>query len=207
MRSPRVRRRGCAAQLVEDPAAAGGVVGDRVGQPEAADQVEGGLHQLAHAGPRLVDAEQLDGEPVRLAADPLLERRRPPRSRAASVRAATQSSSAAVNTGEVKWSASISSTARVRRRPVGSSAAAAGELLAADLGEVLDGGEDQVVLGREVVQLGPRLTPARWETSVVDVPLQPCSTRHSTVASSSRCRMARVRSSWGTRTVVVTRPS
>ena len=57
----------------------------------------------------------------------------------------------------------------------------------------------------------PRLTPARWETSVVDVPLQPCSTRHSTVASSRRWRMARVRSSCGTRTgetlALVTRAS
>ena len=61
--------------LVEDPVAAAGVVGDRVGQAEAADQVEGGLHELAHARPRLVGAEQLDGQPVGLAADPLLQRR------------------------------------------------------------------------------------------------------------------------------------
>ena len=64
----------------------------------------------------------------------------------------------------------------------------------ADGGQVLDGGQHQVVLGREVVELCPRLTPARCETSVVEVPLQPCSTRHSTVASSSRWRIAGVRS-------------
>ena len=44
---------------------------------------------------------------------------------------------------------------------------------------------------------------------MVDVPLKPRSTRQSTVASSSRARMARVRSSCGTRTVegLVTRVS
>ena len=42
---------------------------------------------------------------------------------------------------------------------------------------------------------------------MVDVPLQPSSTRHSTVASSSRWRIARVRSSWGTRAVGDTPPS
>ena len=84
--------------LVEDPAAAAGVVGDGVGQAEAAHQVEGGLDQLAHAGPRLVGAEQLDGEPVGLAADPLLERR-DGGEQGSSVRAATHSSRAAVKTG------------------------------------------------------------------------------------------------------------
>ena len=64
-----------ARPLVEDPAAAGAVVADGVGQPEAADQVEGGLDELAGAGAGLVDAEQLDGVPVHLAAEPLLERR------------------------------------------------------------------------------------------------------------------------------------
>ncbi len=34
---------------------------------------------------------------------------------------------------------------------------------------------------------------------MVDVPANPRSTRHSTVASSSRSRIARVRSCWGTR--------
>ena len=60
--------------LVEDPGAPAGVVADRVGEAEAADQVEGGLDELADPGPRLVGAEQLDGEPVHLAADPLLQR-------------------------------------------------------------------------------------------------------------------------------------
>ena len=45
----------------------------------------------------------------------------------------------------------------------------------------------------------PRLTPARSLTSVVDVPAYPFSTSRSTVASSSRARIARVRSSCGTR--------
>ena len=45
----------------------------------------------------------------------------------------------------------------------------------------------------------PRLTPARCDTSVVEVPAKPCSARHSTVASSRRARIARVRSSCGTR--------
>ena len=70
-----------------------------------------------------------------------------------SVRAATQSSSAAVKTGEVKWSPSICRTARVRLGPVGSCAGSGGELGAPHLGQVLDRGDDQVVLGREVVQL------------------------------------------------------
>ena len=60
--------------LVEDPATPARVVGDGAGEAEPADQVEGGLHQLAHTGLRLVGAEQLDGEPVRLPPDPLLER-------------------------------------------------------------------------------------------------------------------------------------
>ena len=42
---------------------------------------------------------------------------------------------------------------------------------------------------------------------MVDVPAKPRSTRQSTVASSSRARIARVRSSCGTRTTVVTRSS
>ena len=52
----------------------------------------------------------------------------------------------------------------------------------------------------------PRLTPARSETSVVDVPANPRSTSSSTVASSSRARIARDRSACGTR-VVVTGPA
>ena len=46
-----------------------------VGQAEAADQVEGGLDQLAHAGLGLVGAERVDDEAVGLAAHALLERR------------------------------------------------------------------------------------------------------------------------------------
>ena len=45
----------------------------------------------------------------------------------------------------------------------------------------------------------PRETPARSETSVVEVPEKPRSTSSSTVASSSRSRIARVRSACGTR--------
>ena len=143
--------------LVEDPVAAAGVVGDRVGQAEAADQVEGGLHELADARPRLVGAEQLDGHPVGLAADLLLERRRRRRAAPASVRAATHSSRAAVNTGDGEVVAEhLQHGAGALRGRSGSSAAAARELGAAHLGQVLDGGDHQVVLGREVVQLGAR---------------------------------------------------
>ena len=74
-------------------------------------------------------------------------------SSASSVRAATHSSSAAAKTGEEKWSPSISTTARVRRPPAGSCATAPASSAPAQLGEVLDGGDDEVVLGREVVQL------------------------------------------------------
>ena len=51
----------------------GGVVGDRVRQPEPAHQVEGRLDQLAHPRPVLVDTERVDRDPVGLATDPLLQ--------------------------------------------------------------------------------------------------------------------------------------
>ena len=70
------------------------------------------------------------------------------------MRAATQSSSAAVNTGPAKWSPSIWMTARVRCLPLGQLGRRGGQLLAAPLGEVGHRGDDEVVLGREVVQLG-----------------------------------------------------
>ena len=59
--------------VVEDAVAAGDVVGDEVGQAEAAHEVEGGLHQLAVARQRLVDAERVDGGAVGGATDPGLE--------------------------------------------------------------------------------------------------------------------------------------
>ena len=74
-------------------------------------------------------------------------------SRCSSVRAATHSSSAAVKTGEVKWSASTARTARVRRGPAGRLPTRGRQLGTPQVGEVLDRGQDQVVLGREVVQL------------------------------------------------------
>jgi hypothetical protein len=81
---------------VDDAAAAGAVVGQQVGQSELAGEFERRLDRLAHAGPGLVGAEQLDGDPVRLAADALLERGDLLRS-CASDAAATQSSRAARN--------------------------------------------------------------------------------------------------------------
>ena len=62
-----------------------------------------------------------------------------------------------MKTGLAKWSPSISRIARVRWAPRGSRSERALQLGGALLAEVLDGGEHQVVLGREVVQLG---TPA-----------------------------------------------
>ena len=79
--------------------------------------------------------------------------------RSGSVRAATQSSRAAVKTGEVKWSPSTCSTARVRFGPGRQVLRRRRELGAADLGHVLDGGDHEVLLGREVVQLGAPAHP------------------------------------------------
>ena len=74
---------------------------------------------------------------------------------ASSVRAATQSSRAAMKTGagevvgeHLQHGAGAPLAGRQAR-------AASRSSCAAQLAEVLDGGEDQVVLGREVVQLGP----------------------------------------------------
>jgi hypothetical protein len=50
------------------------------------------------------------------------------------------------------------------------------------LGEVPDGGQHEIVLGRVVMQLRPSGCPARSAISVVVVPAQPRPTRHSTVA-------------------------
>ena len=97
--------------------AARGVVGDRVGQAEPADQVEGGLHELADPGPRLVDAEQLDGAAGASRGRPAAPagRRRP----AAPGRCGPRPTARGRRRrpGAVKWSPSISSTARVRRGP------------------------------------------------------------------------------------------
>ena len=143
-----------ARPLVEDPAAPAGVVGDGVGQAEPADQVEGGLHQLADAGPGLVGAEQLDGEPVRLAAHPLLERRDLGEQRLVGARRDPQLERGGEDRRGEVVAEHLQHRPGAPRRRSGSSAAAAAELGSADLGEVLDGGDDQVVLGREVVQLG-----------------------------------------------------
>ena len=128
---------------------------------------------------------------------------------ASSVRAATQSSSAAVKTGEVKWSASSSSTARVRRAPRGSrrSAAAASSAPRTSVTCSTAATTRSFLVGKWC-SCAPRDTPARSLTSVVDVPAKPRSTSSSTVASISRARIARVRSSCGTRAVTAgTRPS
>ena len=103
-------------------APAGAVVAQRGGEAEAAQEVEGGLHERACARAGLVDPEQLHGLPVGLATDAPLQRR-DRRCSSASVRAATHSSSAAKNTGETKCAASTSSTARVRGLPRGNVAA------------------------------------------------------------------------------------
>ena len=142
--------------LAQDPATARRVVGDGGGQAEAAHEVEGRLHQLAHARPRLVDARARStvsrcvSRPTRCSSGPTAA------SSASSVRAATHSSSAAAKTGEAKWSPSISDHRAESRAPPAAEAparTALGELGAAALGEVLDGRHDEVVLGREVVQL------------------------------------------------------
>ena len=157
--------------LVEDPAPAAGVVGDGGGQAEAAHQVEGRLHELADAGPGLVDAERLDREPVGLAADPLLERR----DRGQQGLVGAGGDPQLEGRGEDRRAEVVAEHPQHRPGPAGARAgtapSAAAELGAAQLGEVLDRGDDQVVLGREVVELGARGdTPARSETSVVEVP-------------------------------------
>ena len=141
------------AQVSRMRTAAAGVVGDGVGQAEAAHQVEGRLHQLAvrraRTRRRRAARRSAGGSRDR----PAARAARPRPAGSASVRAATQSSSAALKTGEAKWSPSICSTARVRRAPARQRRRGGGQLGAALLGEVLDGGDDQGVLGREVVQL------------------------------------------------------
>ncbi len=112
------------------------------------------------------------------------------------MRAATQSSRAAVKTGEVKWSPSIFSTARVRRAPLGSLDAAAASSAPRTAVRWSTAASTRSFFVGKWCSCAPRLTPARSETSVVDVPAKPCSTRHSTADSSSRARIARVRSSW-----------
>ena len=104
--------------LVEDPAATPGVVGDGRGQPEPAHQVERRLHQLAYAGrdsstPSASTVSRWVSRPTRCSSGATAA------SRASSVRAATHSSSAAVKTGELKWSPSTRTTARVRSVPRG----------------------------------------------------------------------------------------
>ena len=124
------------------------------------------------------------------------------------MRAATHSSSAALKTGEAKWSPSICSTARVCRGPSGSAAAAAASSAPRFSVRCSTAATTRSFLVGKWCSWAPRLTPARSETSVVDVPAKPRSTRQSTVASSSRARITRVRSSWGTRVgpaAVVTR--
>ncbi len=185
--------------LVEDPGPAAPVVGDRVGQPEPADQVEGGLHQLAHAGPRLVGAEQLDGHPVRLAADLLLQRRDlGQQGRVGAGRHPELERGGEDRRGEVvaehlqhragplrSGRQALAPPPRARRRAPRSGAATAATTRSCLVGKWCS--------------WAPRLTPARSLTSVVDVPAYPFSTSSSTVASSSRARIARVRSSCGTR--------
>ena len=115
------------------------------------------------------------------------------------MRAATHSSSAAVKTGEVKWSPSTCSTARVRCGPVGRFSAAAASSAPRTSVTCWTAATTRSCLVGKWCSCAPRLTPARSLTSVVDVPAYPFSTSSSTVASSSRARIARVRSSCGTR--------
>ena len=129
------------------------VVGDGVGQAQAADQVQGGLHELAHAGAGLVGAEQVDGHPVRLAADLLLERRDLGQQRFVGARGHPQLQRGGEHRrGEV--------VAQHRQHRAGAAGAGGqplgrgGQLGAADLGDVLHRGHHEVLLGREVVQLG-----------------------------------------------------
>ena len=172
----------------------------RVGQAEAADQVEGGLHQLAYAGHRLVHAERLDesagGWPDRV----LRSSSTTASCSAASLRAATHSSRAASKMSLENCSPRTCTTASdpvrsVRQLPRGRRGAPRRGTSA----RCSTAAMTRSFFVGKWCSWAPRLTPARSETSVVDVPVQPFSTRHSMVASSRRCRMARVRSSWGTR--------
>ncbi len=58
-----------AGPLLDHPFPAGGVVGEEVGEAQAAGHVEEALHGLADAGAGLVGAEQLHGDAVGLPAD------------------------------------------------------------------------------------------------------------------------------------------
>ena len=139
----------------EDAVAAGGVVGDRVRQPEPAHEVERRLHQLAHARPALVHAERLDRDAVRLAAHPLLEGYDGRVQRLVGARGDPQLEGGGEHrAGEVvrehlehRAGAPLALRQMARRLA---------QLLAASLGQVLDRREHEVVLGREVVQLRAR---------------------------------------------------
>ncbi len=140
--------------VVEDATAPAGVVGDGVGEPEAAHEVEGGLDELAHPGAGLVGAERLDGEPVGLAADAQLERRDRGVQRLVGPRRHPELERGGED-GRAEVVAQHGED-RTRTTPPARQGRDGGrELGAADLGEVLDGGDDEVVLGREVVQLRP----------------------------------------------------
>ena len=139
--------------LVEDPTPTSGVVAEGAGQAEAAHQVQGGLDQLAYAGLRLVGAQQLDRHRVGLATDEPLERRdrleqglvgaggHPELERRGEHRPGE------VVAEHLDDRAGALLAARQLGRP-------GGQLLAAPLGQVGHRGDDEVVLGREVVQLG-----------------------------------------------------
>ena len=102
----------------------------------------------------LVDAERLDGAAVGRPADAALEVGDRPGAATASVRAATQSSTAARNSGLGEQVGQHLQHRPRARRAGGQRLGARDHLVVADRGQVVDGREHQVVLGREVVQLG-----------------------------------------------------
>ena len=133
--------------------AAPAIVTDRVREPEPADEVEGRLDQLPGSGPGLVHAQQVDGQAVHLPADALLERAdRGQQLGVGAGRDPQLEGGGEDRAGEVlrqdpQHRPGASRSGRQRR-------GSGPELGPTSVTQVLDRGQHQGVLGREVVQLG-----------------------------------------------------
>ena len=111
-------------QSASSAGAPGRVVGEQARHPEPAHEVERGLHRLTYPRAGLVRAEQLDGEPVHLAAEPRLHRdQRGPQRRVGP--GGDPDLDAAENSGPVNSEASSRIVASTRSPSGGSAAASA----------------------------------------------------------------------------------